>query len=256
MNQDKASPPSSPLGSLIHYTGAILLTILTLVGFLVPQAKGFPNPELARMIFFHLPCAFITVVFVIFATYCAVRYLMSRELIWEHRSVAATEMATTTAAATMITGILFSRVQWGAWWHWDPRQTSFLIVLLLMGTYFAIRMAFEDETARARASAVFSTLSIVPILFLIFVFPRLPQVVTKSLHPSTTVQSGGFSSDYWSVVAGTFVVLIGFCIWLYRMHVRASIIENLARDRNGKLDAGRRTTARRVDSDLFVHKES
>ena len=241
----------------MKWFGLIALAVLTVVGFMVPAAKAFPDKELARMIFFHLPCAFITVAFVIYASFCAVRYLMTRQMVWEHRSFAATEMATTTAAATMITGILFSRVQWGAWWHWDPRQTSFLIVLLLLGTYFAVRMAFDDETSRARAAAVFSTLTIVPVLFLIFVFPRLPQVLKNSLHPSTTVQSGGFSSDYWMVVAGTFVVLFGVCIWMYRMHVKASVLENLVRDKNGNLEtAGRRTTARRVGADLSVHEES
>ena len=232
----------------MRWLALVAMAVLTVLAFQVPPAKSFPEPELARMIFFHLPCAFTTVVFVIFGAICAIKYIGTRDWVWEFRSHAATEISLGAAVATMVTGILFSRAQWGAWWHWDPRQTSFLIVILLLGSYFAVRMAFEDEVARARAAAVYSSLTLLPVLFLIFVFPRLPQVLKNSLHPSTTVQSGGFSADYWSVVLGVFVVLLGTCIWLYRLHVKVSTLEYRLRDQHGNLEnSGNSTTAHRVD---------
>ncbi|MBV6459474.1 MAG: hypothetical protein HONBIEJF_02622 [Fimbriimonadaceae bacterium] len=228
---------------------------LIIASFLVPPAKNFPEPELARIIFFHLPCAFATVAFVIFAAFCAWKYLVSKDWIWESRTHAATELSMSVAVATMVTGILFSKVQWGAWWHWDPRQTSFLIVLLLLGAYFAIRMSFEDEITRAKVSCAYSTLTLLPILFLFFVFPRLPQVLKNSLHPSTTVQSGGFSPDYWMVVMGIFVILMGMCIWLYKLHVRTSLLEQRLKDLDGNLEiAGDGPTAYRVDSGVHVRE--
>lgn len=224
------------------------MSALTIAAFQVPPVPTFPAPDLARMIFFHLPCAFVTVGFVIFAASASIAYLQTREWIWEYRARAATEVALSMAVATMLTGILFSRVQWGMWWSWDPRQTSFLIVLLLLGAYFAVRMAFDEEVSRARAAAAYSSLTLLPILFLVFVFPRLPQVLKISLHPTTTIQSGGFSTDYWSVVLGVFVVLLGMCVWIYKMHVRTSLLEQAQKDRNGNLETlGDRATAHRVD---------
>lgn len=229
---------------------------LTIASFLVPPIPNFPEPELARMIFFHLPCAFVTVGFVIFASVSSWRYLMTRDWIWEHRAFAATSTSMMMASATMVTGILFSKVQWGMWWSWDPRQTSFLIVLLLLGAYFAVRMAFDDDVARARAAAAYSSLTLLPILFLIFVFPRLPQVMKLSLHPTTTIQSGGFSRDYWSVVLGVFIVLLGTCIWLYKLHVRTSLLEQGLKDRDGNLEtSGHGPTARRVDRSVPVREQ-
>lgn len=227
---------------------------MTVAAFMVAPAKSFPQPDLARVVFFHLPCAFATVIYAIFGSVASYRYLATRQWIWEFRASAATEMALVLASATMLTGIYFSKVQWGAWWHWDPRQTSFLIVLLLLGAYFAVRMAFEEEVARARAAAGYSTLTLLPIIFLIFVFPRLPQVVKNSLHPSTTVQSGGFSADYWSVVLGIFVLLLFLSAWLYRMHVRTSLLEQAQKDRDGNLETlGDVAAARRVDRSVPVH---
>lgn len=227
------------------------MAALTIASYQVPPAKNFPEPDLARIIFFHLPCAFSTVIFSIFAAVCSWRYLATRQWVWDFRAVAATEISTAMAVATMLTGMLFSWVQWGALWHWDPRQTSFLVVLLLLGAYSAVRMAFGDEVARARAAAAFSSLTLLPILFLFFVFPRLPQVLKNSLHPSTTIQSGGFSKDYWIVVLGVFVLLLGTCIWLFRMHVRASLLEQKLKDKDGNLETtGDNPAPRRVDRDL------
>ncbi len=231
------------------------MALLVVAANQVPPAKNFPEPDLARIIFFHLPCAFATVVFVIFGAICSYRYLATRQWIWEYRALAATEIAVGVASATMLSGILFSKVQWGAWWHWDPRQTSFLVVLLLLGAYFAIRMAFEEEVARARVAAAYSSLTLLPMLFLLFVFPRLPQVVKNSLHPSTTIQSGGFSKDYWMVVMGVFILLIGLCIWIYKMHVRTSLLEQTLKDRDGNLEtSGNNPTAHRVDRSVSVRE--
>lgn len=237
---------------------AILLAAfaaMVVASYMAPPAKAFQEPELARIIFFHLPNAFATTVFAIFAAFASWRYLATRAWIWEYRARAATELATVTAVVTMLTGILFSKVQWGAWWQWDPRQTSFLIVLALFGAYFAIRMAFDEEVMRARMAAAYSTLTVLPILFLIFVFPRLPQVAQSTFHPNDTVTTrGGFSSEYWAVVAGVFVCLMGACVWLYRMHVRASVLEEKVKDIDGKLEVNRDSaTADPVVRPLAVH---
>lgn len=227
----------------------------TIAAYLVAPAKDFPQPELARIIFFHLPCAYATAGFSIFAAIASWRYLATRQWIWEFRAHAATEMALTLGCATMITGILFSKVQWGAWWHWDARQTSFLIVLLLLGAYFAIRMAFEEEVSRARVSAAYSSLTLLPILFLIFVFPKLPQVAKNSLHPQGVVAKGRFTPDYWSVVLTVFVLVLMIAIWLYKMHVRTSVLAQSLRDQDGNLEnAGRGPTARRVDQPVSLHE--
>lgn len=241
----------------MRWLALVGMALLVVAANQVPPAKNFPEPDLARIIFFHLPCAFATVGFVIFAAVCSFRHLATRAWIWEYRAFAATEVALGMASATMLSGILFSKVQWGAWWHWDPRQTSFLIVLLLLGAYFAVRMAFEEEIARARAAAAYSSLTLLPMLFLLFVFPRLPQVLKNSLHPSTTIQSGGFSKDYWMVVLGVFILLTGMCIWLYKLHVRTSLLEQALKDRDGNLEtSGNNPTAHRVDHGVPVRESN
>lgn len=209
------------------------MAVATVYYYAVPPALGFKEPDLARVVLFHLPCAFTCTVFFLLAAGFSLMYLAKRDMIWEHRAAAATAASLTTASATMATGILFSKVQWGEWWHWDPRQTSFLFVLLLLGAYFLIRMAFDEPVAKARAAAAYSVITVLPIMFLIFVLPRIPQIAATSLHPSDTVQQSKFSPEYWVGVLGIFVLTLLMTTWLYRLQVQTAILEE-----KDKLDDG------------------
>jgi len=169
------------------------------------------------------------------------------------RAATANELAMLFALITMVTGILFSKVQWGEWWSWDPRQTSFLFVLLILFAYFALRSAFADSVKRAVNSAAYCIAALIPILFLIFVLPRMPQV--QSLHPSNTIVSGGLKGDYWNVVLVNFLLFLGIAIWLFRMNVRAGELELSLENRHGKLDDGGDSAATGVVRPLSLSDE-
>lgn len=206
----------------------------TLAAFLVPDAKAFQQPGLARIIFFHLPCAIATPLFLFAGSYFSIRYLRSKSEEWDIRANSANELGYVLALLTMITGIIFSKVQWGAWWQWDPRQTSFLLLLLLYAAYFALRTAYDDEQVRAKFSAAYSAFSCLPAFFLIFVFPRLP--IVESFHPNQAILSGGFDSTYRTVLYSMFFLILIFCIMIYRLSVRAGLLELRIRNDDGKLE--------------------
>ncbi|MBS1717396.1 MAG: cytochrome c biogenesis protein CcsA [Armatimonadetes bacterium] len=232
----------------MKYILFVLVAVLTVMSFTAPPAKGFAEPELARIIFFHLPAAFATTIFCIVSAIAGLQYLRTKNWLWELRCHASSDLALSLGIATMLSGMLFSKAQWGAWWHWDPRQTSFLIVLFLLAGYFAVRMAFDDEQLRARAACAYATISVLPNFFFIAVFPRLPQVADKSLHPSDTVQGGKFSGEYWMVILPLFAMLLIISFWIYNMNVRAGLLARKAKDLDGMSEAGAgATTSYRVE---------
>jgi len=81
----------------------------------LPNAELFMEPELARMIFYHLPCAFISVLSLIASCYLSLKYLSKKTLDWDRRASAASEMTFLFMVCTLITGIFFSKVQWQEW---------------------------------------------------------------------------------------------------------------------------------------------
>lgn len=179
---------------------------------LIPDTEAgmWARPDLARILLFHLPCAFLTTGLVFWAAYSGLRFLLSRDPRWDARCAAASELGFLAAVLTMATGILFSAVQWGAWWQWDPRQTSFLYVLLMLAASVLLRAAHGDEQRRAAAGSSYAVAIALPAIFLIFVYPRLPHVMQQSFHPSTTIRDRELH-DWYAV--GPIVVGLAVLHW-------------------------------------------
>jgi heme exporter protein C len=221
----------------------VAVVVATVVSFALPDAEKFRVPSLARIIFWHLPCAFLTTGLVFLAAWFGYRYLGSREARWDIRGAAAMELGALYGALTMATGILFSKVQWGEWWQNDPRQTSFLMVLLILAAGLSLRAGLSDEKKSAAAGAGYALFSLIPNIFLMFVFPRLPQVKQRSFHPSETIQTGGFDGAYWTGILVVFACLVWVTVVVYRLRVAAGEMTLRAEFADGIGETDRRGTA-------------
>lgn len=217
----------------------VVVAIATVLTFVLPDAQAFRVPSLARIIFWHLPCAFLTTGLIFLSAWFGFRYLTQQDSRWDVRGAAAMELGALFGALTMATGILFSKVQWGAWWQNDPRQTSFLMVLLIFAAGLALRAGLSDEKKAAAAGAGYALFALIPNLFLTFVFPRLPQVRQRSFHPSETIQSGGFDGAYWTGILVVFACLWWVTVILYRLRVRAGESTLRAEFSDGSREADR-----------------
>ena len=98
-------------------------------------------------------------------------------------------------------GAIFSKLTWGAYWNWDPRQTTIFVLLLIYGAYATLRMTMRDERARASASAVYALFSFISVPFLVFILPRM----FFSLHPSPVINGAG-RLDMDTVMLGTLLL--------------------------------------------------
>lgn len=224
---------------------ALVTAGVTVWSFLVPDAAMFQHPELARIFFWHFPCPMMLSVLLLVGVYFSFRFFTAvtptERLEWDLRASAALELGFIFGCLTMITGIMFSLAQWGAWWQWDPRQTSFLIALLIYAAYFALRAAFSDPDKRAANAAAYMMAAILPLLFLIFVFPRLPQVLQASFHPTDTVMGGKLRGQYLYVTLSVMAVVSVLTVWLYQLRMRANLL--LIKNLDGNLEASRRGPA-------------
>ncbi len=243
------------LAPLARPVYALLVGVVSVWSFLVPDAPTFQRPELARIFFWHFPCPMMLTGLLFVGVYFSLRRFLriSRTGVqpetdrvergrWDVRAEAALELGFLFAILTMATGILFSLVMWGAWWQWDPRQTSFLIALLIYGAYFALRASFNDPQKRGDNAAAYMLAAFLPLVFLIFVYPRLPQVLQVSFHPTESVMGGQIKGSYAQVISAMMVVTTILSVWLYRLRVRAGLLE-LRVFENGNLETRRGDSA-------------
>lgn len=205
---------------------ALLFAVPVVVfhSFLVRDAKLFQKPEFARIFFWHFPMPIIATVLLSMAAWFGFRFLKSQDARWDIRASACTEIASVMIILTMISGIFFSRIQWGDWWQNDPRQISFLLVMAIYAGYFVLRSAYSDPALRATYSNGYLLFAFLPFLFLTFVFPRLPQVDT--FHPNESIMSGNIKGGYAWVVLEVFIVVSWLTQWIYSLRVRSEIISH------------------------------
>lgn len=237
----------------------LAVAIGVVASYLVPDAPAFQRPELARIFFWHFPCPMLASILLMLGAYQSVRCLLSTgraRLEWDLRARTSLEIGYMFCLLTMATGIVFSLAQWNAWWQWDPRQTSFLYVLLLYAAYFGLRGAYSDPERRSAIASAYAAFSILPALFLIFVYPRLPQISEKSFHPTDSIMGGNIKGWYAVVIVYVLTLVCILTVWLYRLAIRAGKLELSIDERYGQLETvGGGAPAARVAQRLPLPEE-
>lgn len=184
---------------LVGVIAMLTLASLGAVFFIVPPAEGLGN--YVRIAFFHIPTAWVAVVAFLGAAYWGARYLKTRELHYDAKSARSAILGLIFTLMATVSGAVFSKLTWGAYWNWDPRQTTIFVLLLIYAAYVTLRMTMRDERARASSSAVYALFSFIAVPFLVFILPRM----FFSLHPSPVLNETG-RIDMDAVMLGTLVL--------------------------------------------------
>lgn len=203
----------------------LVIAVVTIASFFVPESANFQQPQLARILFWHLPCPILSSVFELMAAWFSFRYIKSQNPADDIKALASIELGFMFGLLAMATGIVFSRAQWGAWWQNDPRQTSYLLVLLIYAAYFLLRSAYSDPDRRASYGAGYILAATLPMLFLVFVFPRIPQIEKASFHPTESIMSGQIYGSYAIVLILTVSLTAVVAAWLFALRVRVGLLE-------------------------------
>lgn len=160
----------------------------TIVGGFLYAPLASKLAEYTRIMYFHIPTAWVSVVAFGTAGYAAARYLATRDPLHDARSLAAARLGLIFCVMATVTGAIWAKAMWGAYWNWDPRQVSIFFLILIYGAYLTLRAAVEDPEKRARLSAVYALLAAVTVPFLVFVMPRMSSF---TLHPEPIINSAG-----------------------------------------------------------------
>ena len=202
--------------------GAWMLLVIWAAFFYAPTAQGFTG-ESARIVFFHVPQAWVAVLAFCVNLVASLRYLRGREPLDDARAAAAARLGLVFSILATVTGSVFARVMWGSFWNWDPREVSIAVLLLVYAAYFALREAIPDEERRASLSASYAVLAFVTMPFLIFVVPR----IYWSLHPDTIINARGsldMESRMFQTLMAALAGFSGLFYWLYSLDVRLARI--------------------------------
>lgn len=178
--------------------GLVILTVLGALGILVaaylalagaPNAVGLTedNTYAQRIIYFHVPSAWLSMLAFGVTMVASIGYLASSKRSWDSLAVSSAELGLVFTLAATASGSVWAKPAWNVWWTWDPRLTTYTIMFLLFVAYFMLRSAMEDPARRARFSAVYGIFAFlsVPITFMSIRWWR-------TIHPVLIDPSEGF----------------------------------------------------------------
>jgi heme exporter protein C len=204
---------------LIFIWIAATMVVALLVAPLVPMLQ-----ETTRVLYFHIPSAWVTVLALGWSMVNSVLYLLRRDLRNDDHAASAAELGLVFCIVATVTGSIWAKSMWGSWWNWDPRETSIFFVLLIYGAYLALRGSIEGDEKRARLSAIYSILAFVAVPPLIFVVPR----IYSTLHPDPIINGSGKIDMDPMIRWCFFSMLLGFTFlfsWLQSLRVRVFRLE-------------------------------
>ena len=224
---------------LLKIAIGILLTAVILLGFGLPMVAQptewyqFPVipglEEKARIIFFHVPTAWLSVIAFLTSMWFAIAYLRTKNPMNDQKSSAAAGLGFLFTVLATLTGAVWAKFNWGSYWNWDPRETSIFVLLLIYGAYFSLRSAIEVEEKRATLSSVYSIIAAVTVPFFVFIMPR----IMSGLHPGAKGDPGGAGPvvDFHMAPIMRAIFFTSLCaftllfIWMFRLRVRVARIE-------------------------------
>jgi heme exporter protein C len=117
-----------------------------------------------RIIFFHVPAAWVGMLGFFVAMTLSVLYLAGGDLKYDSLAASIVEVAVVFSTVNLVTGSIWARVIWGIWWTWDYRLTSQLVCVLIFSGYLMLRRAIDEPTQRARLSAALTVFGCVNVV--------------------------------------------------------------------------------------------
>lgn len=156
--------------SFYHLCGVLMpgcfilcLAFLTygLLGGLFWSPADYQQGEGYRIIYVHVPCAFLSLlIYGVIGFYSAI-YLIWRVKVADIIAFCLAPLGAFFTLSALVTGAIWGKPMWGAWWIWDARLTSELILLFLYLGYIGLYNAIEQPKVAAKAGAILAIVGII-----------------------------------------------------------------------------------------------
>ena len=138
-------------------------------------AMGAPQ----KIFYYHVPIAILCYAGFFICFIGSALYLITGEEVHDTYALSGAETGVLFITLVLITGMLWGRPSWGAYWTWDPRLTTSLVLWLIYVGYLILRSQVEDSTMRAKYAAVMGIVGFVDVPIVHFSV----QLWTRGIHP-------------------------------------------------------------------------
>ena len=171
---------------------------------LLASPADYQQGETVRIIYIHVPAAWLALFGYVGLGLCGLFYIVWRHPLADIASRAIAPVGAVFALLTLITGALWGKPMWGAWWVWDARLTSMLILFFFYLGVIALANGFDRPERGSRPAALLAMVGVINVPIVKFSVDWW-----NTLHqPASLLRSGGPAIDS-SMLTPLILMLIG-----------------------------------------------
>ncbi len=205
---------------------AIVLCVAGLVWGVFFSPADYQQGDAVRIMYLHVPFAWLAS-----AGYAALAACSLSSVVWRHplADLAAVEIGPVGAVFTALclaTGSLWGKPMWGAWWVWDARLTSVLVLFFLYLGHVALVRAFDDPQRGYRAGAILALVGAVDLPIIKFSVEWW-----NTLHQPASIGLTGSTMDarmLWPLLVSALGFTFAFAA-IVLARLRAAVMERRVR---------------------------
>src|SRR5271169_855546 len=205
----------------------VVLTVAGLVWGLFFAPADWQQGDAVRIMYVHVPAAWLAS-----AGYLALAVCSALALVWRHplADLAAAEISPVGAGFTalcLLTGSIWGKPMWGAWWVWDARLTSVLVLFFLYLGHIALVRAFDDPVRGYRSGAILALIGVVNLPIIKFSVDWW-----NTLHQPATISFTGAPTMYVGMLWPLLFAALGYTLVFVAIVVtrtRAAVMERRIR---------------------------
>ena len=209
---------------------AVVAVIARIVWFTPPEAM---QGEAQKIFYIHVPSAVVGLYIACpLVAIGGAMFLWLRDERLDRLAETSAEIALLFLTIVLVTGPIWAKPIWGAWWTWDARLTSTLFLWFVLMGYTVLRGAIEDRQQRARYSAVLGILASLLVPFI-----HLSVRLFRTMHPQPIVlapEKPKLSAEMGLTLSLAFVAFMVLFVALLRARLKYAAL----RDRVESLEMG------------------
>ncbi len=213
------------------FVAAILIAAGLYTG-LVTSSPDYYQGEVVRIMYVHVPFVQTAMLSYFTLFVCSIWYLWKRESVVDNACHAAAGLSLFFTAGGLLTGSIWGKPTWNAWWVWDPRLTSFAILFLTLVGYLMLRTFLEDKEKGATFCAILAIIGFIDLPIIHFSVEWW-----RSLHQPSSISTRGISIAPDMMVPFTLMGVGVSILFAYMLMVRTQMLylQHLLEAKQGRL---------------------
>jgi heme exporter protein C len=200
---------------------AVIIAVGLYMGFTSPP--DYQQGHSAKIMYVHVPAAWLAMAVYAIIAVSSFGYLVFRHPLADVSAKAAAPIGALFTLLCLVTGSLWGKPMWGAFWAWDPRLTSVLVLFFLYLGLIALRTSIDDESLAANLTAILAIVGIVLLPIIRY------SVYWNSIHQPPSVSRLGAPAIHPDLLWPLLMMAVGMTALFAAMHMKAMRNEILRR---------------------------